>query len=412
MYHQRHASERLLKLVAAFPVVVVSGARQVGKTTLLRHLLAAWGYVEFDPVQDTGGARSDPDLFLRAYPCPLLLDEIQYAPELVPAIKRYVDSSAGANGLFVLTGSQQWQVLRHVAESLAGRAVFLDLDGFSLAETANASAVSGWLAGWLASPQDFAARAHRRLELAADLHETLWRGSLPRATQLPLELLPDFWNGYVRTYIERDARLLADVVDWQQFGLFFRLVCALTGQEINHSQLGRDIGMTPQTARRWLHILQGTFQWYEHPAFGTNLVKRVSGKPKGYVADTGLACHAMRIPSPEALAGHPAFGPLFETAVAGEIRKQASCLAGAAVCHHWRAAGGAEVDFVIEYGGRLYPVEVKAASTLARRDATSLRAFAKAYPDTAAATGLVLAPINHPQWLSEQAYAIPWDVAE
>ncbi len=412
MYRVRHLSDRLLKLVAAFPVVVVSGARQVGKTTLVRHILKDWQYVVFDPARDVAGARQDPDLFLRTHATPLVLDEIQFAPELVAAIKRQVDARAGANGQYVLTGSQQWQVLRHVAESLAGRAVFLDLEGFSLAEQAGRADPTPWLASWLADPDAFAARPHRRLDLDRTVYEMLWRGALPRATLLETELLPDFWDAYQRTYIERDARLLADLADWQQFGMFLRLLCALTAQEINHSQLGREIGVTPQTAKRWLRILQGTFQWYEVPAFGTNLVKRVSSKPKGYVADTGLACHALQLSSAATLAGHPAYGALFETRVVAELRHQAALLPGGAGFHHWRTAGGAEVDVVLERDGRYHPVEIKGTTTLGRRDCSAVHAFLDSYPRQSASKGLIIAPVEEVQWLSDRVCAVPWDLAD
>lgn len=141
---------------------------------------------------------------------------------------------------------------------------------------------------------------------------------------LPLEAIPDFHLAYQRTYIERDARLLADVSDWQQFGRFVRLASALTAQEVNRSQVGREIGVSPQTAERWLGILKATFQWFEVPAFSGNTVKRIASKAKGFVADTGLACWSLAISTPNAVPSHPAWGALFETAVYGEIRKAIS----------------------------------------------------------------------------------------
>jgi uncharacterized protein len=410
MFHPRHLAQKLRELADAFPVVVVSGARQVGKTTLVRHVFPRWQYIVFDPVRDVAGASADPDLFLGTHETPLVLDEIQLAPALVPAIKRWVDGRPGETGLYVLTGSQQWQVLRNVAESLAGRAAFLDLEGFSLAEQARRARAPRWLASWLQNPRAFARQKHRRVPSRHSVYELLWRGCLPRATMIAQRLVPDFWDGYQRTYVERDARLLADLSDWQQFGRFLRLVCALTSGEINHSQLGREIGITPQTAERWLRILQGTYQWYELPAFGRNMIKRVSAKPKGYVSDTGLACRALQVSSPSALAGHPAFGALFETFVACELRKLAALLPGASAFHHWRAAGGAEVDIVIERDGRHFPVEIKATTAPARRDTDSLHSFLDSYPRTAAPLGLVIAPIPEPHWLSDRVYAIPWDL--
>lgn len=411
MYRERIISKRLYQLAEHFPVVVVSGARQVGKSTLLQNTLGkTMPMVIFDPVLDVENARQDPELFLNNREPPLILDEIQYAPELVACIKRRVDRHR-LPGQFILTGSQQWGVLKSMAESLAGRAVFLDLEGFCLAEIAGPQATDTWLGRWLADPDRFIKKPPPRLDLPTPLFEQLWRGFLPEAQELPLAVLPDFHLGYQRTYIERDVRLLAEVSDWQTFGRFLRLTAALTAQEVNHSQLGRELGLTPQTSRRWLDLLKATFQWFEVPAFAGNLVKRVSGKPKGYVADTGLACAAQAISSPAAIGGHPLMGHLFETAVAAELRKQCALFSPRPNLYHWRSHGGAEVDFLLEYNGVYHPMEVKAKSNPDRRDTMSITAFRKKYPDLPVGKGLVLAPAERMIQLSEQDYCLPWDTA-
>ena len=331
-----------------FPAVVVTGARQVGKSTLLRHALRdAADFVVFDPVVDVENARRDPELFLENHRTPLVLDEVHYAPELLPSLERRVDRDRSP-GRYVLTGSQQWGVLATVAESLAGRAAFLDLDGFSLRESLEATAEKHWLDAWLESPESVADRGVRRLGGEVALFERIWRGSLPEAHFLPLDTIPDFHLAFQRTYIERDARLLAEVADWQQFGRFARLVAALTGQELNRSQLGREIGVSPRTAERWLGILRATFQWFEVPAYFGNTVKRVASK--GYVAETGFACHALAISTPNAVASRPSRG-----------------------------------------------------------DTTGITAFRKTYPKLRVARGLVVAPSEAMAPLSENDWAMPWD---
>lgn len=412
MYQPRFVRQRLRDLLAGFPVVVVSGARQVGKTTLLRQEFPDWAYVVFDPAQDVAGARSDPDLFLNSHPAPIILDEIQYAPQLAASIKRRVDEAPDRVGQYLLTGSQQWHVLKNLSESLAGRAAFVDLEGFSLAEIAGESQPVTWLKTWLDAPTEFLDRPHRRLGIRNSVLDLLWRGSLPRACLVKKELVPDLWSGYLRTYIERDARLLADLSDWQQFGMFLRLLSSLTAREINHSQIGRDIGITPQTAKRWLRVLQGTFQWYELPAFSGNMVKRVSSKPKGYLADTGLACRVLQISSAEALAGHVMYGPLFETRVAAELRKLLQLDHRSAAFYHWRSAGGAEVDMIIERDGIHYPIETRGATNAGRRDASGIHAFRKSYPHLRVAPGLVIAPVSEVRPLSDHAILVPWDLVE
>ena len=410
MYLERSITKRLYQLFEAFPVVVISGARQVGKSTLLQHTLGKQAQiVVFDPVVDIENARQDPELFLNNRKSPLILDEIQYAPELVASIKRRIDRDR-TPGQYILTGSQQWGVLKSMAESLAGRAVFLDLEGFCLAEIAQPKATQPWLEEWLNDPAAFPAKEPHRLPLKTSLYEQLWRGFLPEAQFLPLEVIPDFHSAYQRTYIERDVRLLAEISDWQLFGRFLRLVAALTAQEVNFSQLGRELGLTPQTSKRWIDILKATFQWFEIPAYSGNSIKRVSNKPKGFIADTGLACAAQAISSPNAIGGHPLWGALFETAVAAELRKQCSFLSPRPNLYHWRSYGGAEVDFILEYNGVYYPIEAKAKSNPSRRDTMGISAFRKTNPNLSVANGLVLAPTDKTVQLSDLDYAMPWDV--
>lgn len=409
MYLRREAEKRLSSLLKSFPAVVVTGARQVGKSTLLTHAFGGTAdFVVFDPVVDVENARRDPELFLENHRTPLVLDEVQYAPELLPSIKRRIDRNR-APGQYVLTGSQQWGGLASVAESLAGRVAFLDLEGFSLVEAAELTGARHWLAAWIDSLESVVEAGVARAPGPFALFERLWRGFLPEAHFLPLDAIADFHMAYQRTYIERDARLLADVSDWQQFGRFFRLASALSAQEVNRSQLGREIGVSPQTAERWLGILKATFQWFELPAYSGNTMKRVSSKPKGFIADTGLACWSLAISTPTAVPSHPAWGALFETAVYGEIRKAISLLSPRPIVHHWRSRGGAEVDFLLERDGTFFPVEVKAASRPSRGDTSGITAFRKTYPRLRIAKGLVVAPCEAMIPLSEHDFAMPWD---
>lgn len=415
MYRPRQAARRLERLLEQFPAVVVSGARQVGKSTLLEHLFAGRAeIVVLDPILDVQGARAEPDLFLDSHGSPLVLDEIQYAPELVPALKRRIDRDRSP-GRFILTGSQQWEVLRTLSESLAGRVAFLDLESFSLAEIAQAvdekRASRSWLDLWLESPTALLDSKPTRLRGGRPLYERLWRGMLPQAELLDDDLVSDFHAAYQRTYIERDARLMGEVADWQTFGRFFRMAAALTGQEVNRNHLGRELGLSPQTARRWLDMLVGTFQWHEVPPWSGNTFKRVSKRAKGYMADSGTACASLRISSPAALADHPARGALFETAVLAEVRKLASTLPSKPVLHHWRSHGGAEVDLLLERDGILFPIEIKSTANPSAKDLRGVRQFRATYPDLRMAPGLIVAPMESVQRLPDGDLAIPWDLA-
>ena len=409
MYLERAASHRFESLFDTFPVVVVCGARQVGKSTLVQHLLTGKAeFVVFDPVVDVENARQDPQLFFSSHRTPLVLDEIQYAPEVLPTLKRLIDRDRHP-GQYVLTGSQQWGVLKSVADSLAGRAVFLDLDGLSLSEVHRLPERRSWMRAWLESPQQVIEAGIERIGSQCSLYDHLWRGWLPESLSLTPEVIPDFHMAYHRTYIERDARLLAEVSDWQQFGRFMRLVSALTAQEVNYSQLGREIGITPQTSGRWLNVLKATFQWFEVPAFSGNTIKRVSSKPKGHIGDSGVACWSLAISTPRALSSHPHWGSIFETAVYGEVRKSMSLLSPPATVYHWRSHAGAEVDLLLERDGGFFPVEVKGKANPSGADTSGITAFRKTYPHLHVHKGLVVAPCESFQRISENDYAMPWD---
>lgn len=397
-------------MARSFPVVVVSGARQVGKSTLLAKLFGPKArHVVFDPVRDVEGVRSDPDLFLSNNRTPLILDEVQYVPELVSALKRRVDLQR-TPGRYFLTGSQQWGVLKTLAESLAGRAAFLDLDGFCLAELVGSPQPTAWLESYLDNPDAFVKRSHARLQLPRSAEEHVWRGFLPEAQFLPLASVPDFHAAYQRTYVERDVRLMADISDWALFGRFVRLAAALTAQEINFAELGREIGLTPQTSRRWLGLLVATFQWFELPAYHGNAIKRLSGRPKGHFSDTGLAAAAQAISSPHALGGHPLWGPLFESAAVADLCKQAAILSPRPNAYHWRTHASAEVDLILERDGRFFPIEIKGTSHPDRHAAAGIAAFRETYPRLRIAPGLILAPAASAYRLTEHDYVLPWDI--
>lgn len=408
IYYHRLVEERLKGLFASFPVVVVTGARQVGKSTLLEKLFPKIPRVVFDPSIDVENARADPDLFLNNRRPPLILDEIQFVPELVPALKRHLDRDK-KRSQFLITGSQQWEVMKHLSESLAGRAVFIDLAGFSLQEVANITAGAGWVESWLKNPSIENAGRLRPLSGPVPVYAQIWRGFLPEAQFLASENIPPFLSAYQRTYIERDVRQLSGVEDLQTFGRFFKLCSALTAQEVNHSELGRDIGVTPQTAGRWLAVLTSTFQWLEIPPYFGSTIKRISRKPKGYLTDTGLVCSAQAISAPEVIGGHPMWGALFETAVVMEVIKQSRALKSPPNFYHWRSHGGAEVDLILEKDGEFYPIEIKGSTRPGKRDLMGIEAFRQTYPRLKIPTGLIVAPVDSSFPLDSKTVVIPWN---
>jgi len=407
-YIPRVISNQITELLGYFPSIVVVGARQVGKSTLLKHLFPTYSYVLFDPYEDVENARADPDLFLNNRSTPIILDEVQYAPEVISAIKRRIDRNKEP-GQYILTGSQQWGVMKQMAESLTGRTVIIQLESFALAEIASGQADHSWLREWLTFPQKQTSVMVDNFYLPRPTYEQLWRGFLPDAQTLPLSYVQTFQSSYQKTYIERDIRLLADLSDLHQFTRFVRIVAALTSQEVNFQQIGRDLGVANLTAKRWLSLLKEIFEWHEIQPFSLNAIKRVSSKPKGYFADTGQICYCQAITSPQALGASPLWGAIFETAVINELRKQLLWMAQPFNLFHWRAHSGAEVDLIIEQNGTYYPIEVKAKTRPTTSDTSGIKAFRKTYPTLSIAKGLVICLTENSYQLSDNDYAFPWN---
>jgi len=239
-------------------------------------------------------------------------------------------------------------------------------------------------------------------------HGTIFRGGLPGTLDLPESLLPRFFSSYLQTYVERDIRTVADIGNLQLFSRFFRLLGALSTTEINASQVGRDLDIDRRTALAWKSVLESTYQWTEIPAFSRNPVKRVAGKSKGVFSDTGMLCHLQRITSPEMIASHPLQGRIIETWGITEIFKICSAWDVMPGFYHYRSAGGAEVDLILEMNGRLFPVEIKSKAHPSKKDAGGIKSFRQAFPDEDIEDGLLVCAAAQPYRISENVVAMPW----
>ena len=407
-YKVRHLEAVISEELPYSKAILLIGARQVGKTTLLKKLFPSIPVVTFDPVIDIMQARSNPDLFLDSLPTPVILDEVQYAPEIFAPLKRRLDALS-ENGKYLLTGSQNPMLLKQVSESMAGRVRIFTLESYSMAERSRQMEMLPWFARFLDCGGDW-----RKTDVATNNHEseslmeTLWRGSLPDAVQLPLKMVGRYISSYVQTYLERDVRISGGAVDVDKFAVFLGLCAALSAQEINKAQIGREIGIAPATAEKWLAVLKATFQWHELRPWQGNVVKRLSGKSKGIMADTGIMAHLLRLSSPEALLSSPQRGAIFESFVANEIRKQMFNVPSVVEQYHWRTVGGAEVDNVLAVDGRLHPFEVKCKDHLDAYDLRGIRAFRQTYGNLAASGAIVYAG-HDTYWLDECTLAIPWN---
>lgn len=406
MYNKRHLENKLSEMARHFKVVLLVGARQVGKSTILKHLFPGIKMIVFDPTQDLLGARSDPDLFLNNFPTPMILDEVQYAPELLPALKRKVDLSPD-KGQYYLTGSQNLSVLKNIGESLAGRVGILHLEGMTPYEIAGQTNEIHWIETYLQDPNILISRFQG--VLPNKLFEWIWRGSLPGLLELPNEIVPSYFSSYVQTYIERDVRLLENIQDLNELDRFLGLIAALTAQEINYAHIGREIGIAPSTAQRWLALLRHTYQWREISPYSGNTIKRFSKKSKGYYTDTGLICYLQRLSSPETLARHPLLGALFETFVVNIIFGLCNSLNLSPQFYHWRTNGGAEIDLLLERDGYLYPIEIKCKTVLNKRDASGLHAFYQSYANQKIMPGLIIYAGQTCYWVDNKTIAFPWN---
>lgn len=406
-YKPRHLEGRIHSAAQAFKVILILGARQVGKSTILRHLFPGVKIFLFDSILDLYKAKTDPDLFLDLHHPPLVLDEVQFVPALLSAIKRRVDLTE-EKGQYFLTGSQNLNVLKSVAETMTGRAAILHMEGMSLLERQGLGSQKSWLARYLEDPQGFFQKLPSIIEGLPSLSQVLWRGALPQAWELPLTEVPLFFSSYIQTYVERDLRLIERVEDLDRFGVFLNLLGALSAQEIKYSQLGREIHITPQTARRWLFALAALYQWRDILPLYRNTVKKISERRKGILTDSGVACHLLRIQSPEDLTVHPSLGAVFETWVINHLYQLFSGCSMAPMVYHWRTHGGTEIDIILEMNGTYFPIEIKCSRNLSPYDLRSFKAFRESYSDKKIAPGLIIHAGEESYLLDRDVMAISW----
>lgn len=369
----------VLKASRHFPVVAVTGARQVGKTTLLRDISSAdRQYVSLDDPFLLKSAKEDPELFLQNHPAPLLIDEIQYAPELLPFIKMRVDA-VKKKGMYWLTGSQPFHLMQGLSESLAGRVGILNLLGFSNLEAhglggQNFSPFLPELA-WAAAQQKL--WADRSTQNVQTLFAAIWRGSFP-ALVIDTEMDRDlFFASYVQTYIQRDVRQLARVGDEQAFLRFIRATAARTGQLLNMADLARDADIAPNTAKAWLSILEVSGLVYLLQPWHSNLTKRLVKTPKLYFMDTGLCAYLTQWSSPQTLEAGAMSGAIFETWCVVEIIKSYWHNGQSAPLNYFRNRDQQEIDLLIERDGVLHGVEFKKSTAPGESAVAGIKAGVK-----------------------------------
>lgn len=350
----RTLTPTLRRSASAYPVLTLTGPRQSGKTTLIRETFSDHEYASLEDPDQRAFALRDPRGFLGQFEGPAILDEVQRAPELFSYIQTLVDQD-DTPGRFILTGSQNFLLLRSVSQSLAGRCAIHHLLPFSISELEGRQPINLRTVGAATPPK--ARHADR------DLMETLWRGGYPRIhdKQLPAQ---QWLHDYTRTYLERDVREILNVGDLSTFELFVRLCAGRNGQLLNLSSLATDAGVTHTTARRWLSVLESSFLVMRLQPHHRNFRKRLVKTPKLYFLDTGLLCSLLRIREPREVATHAARGSLFESLVVSEFVKAALHRGEPHDLTFWRDSNGHEVDLIVERGTEPLPVEIKSGQTV------------------------------------------------
>lgn len=365
MYLERTLEAFVTKATAQFPVLLITGARQVGKTTILRHLSGRERlYVTLDDPLVLNLAKTEPALFLQRFPPPVLIDEIQYAPELLPYIKMMVDTERQP-GLFWLTGSQQFHLMQGISESLAGRVAIVHLLGLSRREVVGQAGAPPFLP----TPALIHERTGfgNRLPLK-ELYQIIWRGAFPAIALNEGVDHALFYGSYVQTYLQRDVRDLARIGDEMAFLRFLRAAAARTGQLLNLVELARDADVAPNTAKSWLSILQAANLVYLLEPYYTNVTKRLVKTPKLYFLDTGLVAYLTAWVSPETLEAGALSGAILESWVVGELLKSYWHNGRRAPFYFYRDKDQKEIDLLIVQDGVAYPLEIKKTAAPGKDD--------------------------------------------
>jgi predicted AAA+ superfamily ATPase len=394
-----------------FRVLLLTGQRQVGKTTIFEELAKGKRpYITLDNPKFRTLAKNDPELFMSENPPPILIDEIQYAPELFPYIKMYVDTHKNQKGAFWLTGSQKFSLMEGIQESLAGRIVILDLLGLSYREKKKLPYSSRPFI------PEFSPSASRRQSIektkpagAKEVYRHIWEGSLPELAANKKLNREAFYASYIHSYIERDVRDFYNVEKPLQFYNFVSAVAARTCNLVNYSNLARDIGIDIKTAQAWMGILERSGLVYLLQPYSPNVTSRIIKTPKVYFMDTGLCAYLCRWETPETLYAGAMDGAILETWCFGEIMKSYWHNGINPLIYFYRDTDQKEIDFVIEKNMTLYPVEVKKTAMPAQADIKHFSALNKLGKKVG--TGAVLCLGQNRIPINREAVSIPvWEI--
>lgn len=355
-YIKRDIESKIISLTKEYPCILITGPRQVGKTTVLRQLMSSdRNYVTLDDLEERKLAKTDPALFLQMHDLPLFVDEVQYAPELFSYIKIAIDNGA-APGSFWLTGSQAFQMMELAQESLAGRTAILHMPGLSQHEIYG----SGVNTPFAVELSALKARRATGMETNMEgIYQRIWKGSLPGYVSGKFTDRNVFYSSYLQTYIDRDVSELVALTDKLLFQDFIRAAACRAGQMLNIHDIAQDVGVSDDTAKRWLQVLEKSDIIFYLRPYSNNLLKRTVKTPKMYFFDTGLVAYLTRYSTPEILQNGAINGAILENYVVAEILKSYQNDAQDCLLWYYRDKSSNEIDMVIESDGQLHPLEIK-----------------------------------------------------
>lgn len=402
-YIKRDIEGEFLSYAAEFPLVLLTGMRQCGKSTMLAHLSGgSRATVTLDDLQERALAQSDPQLFLQLHEPPLIIDEVQYAPQLFPYLKIYADAHPDARGDFWLTGSQPFPLMQLAGESLAGRVGILHMLPLSQHELYGSGPLRKLDVAIPALKERLAQQTPATLP---QVYERIFQGWMPAVANGRTSNVDHFYRSYMQTYIERDVRDLDGAANTIDFARFMAAVAAQVGQLLNIESLARDVGIARAKAQEWLGILQKSDIVFLLQPYANNAMKRAVKTPKLYFNDTGLAAWLGRWSSPETLAAGALSGQIFENYVMSELVKTFANSGDVAQLWFYRDRDAKEVDGVIERDGTLYPIEIKRSANPQRKDIGAFSTLGRS--TLALGEGMLVCLAEHLGALDERCLVVP-----